>query len=45
MSLAKRATRAVNQVAFGLGGLSTGDLRQLMRIIRKLRLSVGDFAE
>jgi DNA-binding MarR family transcriptional regulator len=44
-SLAKRATRAVNDVAFGLGGLSQGDLEQLTRIIRKLRLSVGDFTD
>lgn len=44
-SLAGQATLAVNRVAFGLGGLSTGDLRHLMRIIRKLRLSVGDFTE
>ena len=43
--LAGRATAAVNEVAFGLGGLSTADLRHLMRIIRKLRLSVGDFTE
>ncbi len=42
-SLAERATAAVNQVAFGLAGLSTADLRSLMRIIRKLRISVGDF--
>jgi DNA-binding MarR family transcriptional regulator len=41
--LAQRATKAVNQMAFGLDGLSTSDLQQLMRIIRKLRLSVGDF--
>ena len=45
MRLARRATKAVNQVAFGLGGLSTGDLRHLMRIIRKLRISAGDFTE
>ncbi len=44
-ALAGRATAAVNEVAFGLGDLSTGDLRHLMRIIRKLRLSVGDFTE
>lgn len=43
--LAKRATLAVNDVAFGLGSLSTGDLQQLMRIIRKLRRGVGDFTE
>ena len=41
--LAKRATRAVNEVAFGLGGLSQSDLRQLMSIITKLRLEAGDF--
>ena len=43
--LATRATVAVNRVSFGLGELSSNDLRQLMRIIRKLRRSVGDFAE
>ena len=41
--LAKRATRAVNEAAFGLGGLSQSDLRQLMSIITKLRLEAGDF--
>ena len=41
--LAKRATRAVNEAAFGLGGLSQSDLRQLMSIITKLRLGAGDF--
>ena len=41
--LAKRATRAVNEVAFGLDGLSPSDLRHLMRIITKLRLGAGDF--
>jgi DNA-binding MarR family transcriptional regulator len=43
--LATRATAAVNDVEFGLGGLSPGDLRHLMRIITKLRLGVGDFKE
>ncbi len=43
--LAKRATLAVNDVAFGLGSLSTADLQQLVRIIRKLRLGVGDFTD
>ena len=42
--LAEQATRAVNGVAFGLDALSHQDLRQLMRIIRKLRQGVGDFA-
>jgi DNA-binding MarR family transcriptional regulator len=41
--LAKRATRAVNEAAFGLGGLSQSDLRRLMSIITKLRLEAGDF--
>jgi len=44
-SLARQATEAVNAVAFGLGTLSAGDLRQLMRIVRKLRLAVGDFTD
>jgi DNA-binding MarR family transcriptional regulator len=42
--LAEQATRAVNGVAFGLDALSHQELRQLMRIIRKLRQGVGDFA-
>jgi DNA-binding MarR family transcriptional regulator len=41
--LARRATRSVNVAAFGLGSLSTGDLQQLMRIVRKLRVGAGDF--
>jgi DNA-binding MarR family transcriptional regulator len=42
--LAKRATKAVNAIEFGLGGLDNQDLQQLIRIIRKLREGVGDFA-
>jgi len=41
--LAKQATKAVNEIAFGLDALSRQDLQQLMRIIRKLRVDVGDF--
>lgn len=41
--LAKEATKAVNAVTFGLDCLDTEDLRQLVRITRKLRKSVGDF--
>lgn len=41
--LAKRATEAVNDVAFGLAALNKQDLRHLVRIIRKLRSSRGDF--
>ena len=43
--LAKRATRAVNGVTFGLATLTDEDLRQLHRIIRKLRQGIGDFAD
>ncbi len=43
--LAKQATRAVNAVTFGLDSLSTEDLQQLNRIIRKLRQGVGDFTD
>jgi DNA-binding MarR family transcriptional regulator len=41
--LALRATKAVNDVAFGLDVLNKQDLQHLMRIIRKLRQGVGDF--
>ncbi len=43
--LAKRATKAVNAVTFGLDSLAAEDLQQLIRITRKLRQSVGDFAD
>ncbi len=43
--LAKEATKAVNAVTFGLGSLSAEDLDQLIRITRRLRQSVGDFAD
>ncbi len=43
--LAKEATRAVNAVTFGLGSLGAEDLRQLVRITRKLRRSIGDFTD
>jgi DNA-binding MarR family transcriptional regulator len=41
--LVQRATRAVNSAAFGLDALSAEDLADLMRIVRKLRIDVGDF--
>jgi DNA-binding MarR family transcriptional regulator len=41
--LAKRATRAVNEVTFGLDSLDRNDQQQLVRILRKLRVGVGDF--
>jgi DNA-binding MarR family transcriptional regulator len=43
--LARRATRAVNGVGFGLDGLDNQDLLQLTRIIRRLRQGVGDFTD
>ncbi len=43
--LAKRATKAVNAVAFGLDSLGAEDLQQLIRITRKLRRSIGDFTD
>jgi DNA-binding MarR family transcriptional regulator len=43
--LAVRATTAVNEAAFGVGSLNQRDLQQLNRILRKLRLSVGDFTD
>lgn len=42
--LAARATEAVNEVSFGLESLSKQDLQHLIRIIRRLRHSIGDFA-
>jgi DNA-binding MarR family transcriptional regulator len=42
-ALVTRATTAVNGVAFGLGVLTNKDLADLMGIIRKLRIEVGDF--
>jgi DNA-binding MarR family transcriptional regulator len=41
--VAEQATKAVTGVAFGLGMLTERELRQLTRIVRKIRLSVGDF--
>jgi DNA-binding MarR family transcriptional regulator len=42
-ALATRATRAVNDIALGLGMLDDRDLRDLFRIIRKIRVHIGDF--
>ncbi|HEX3565834.1 MAG TPA: MarR family transcriptional regulator [Acidimicrobiales bacterium] len=42
-ALATRATRAVNEIALGLGMLDDRDLRDLFRIIRKIRVHIGDF--
>ena len=43
--LALEATRAVNDVAFGLGGLGVRDLEDLQRIIGTLRRGNGDFVD
>jgi DNA-binding MarR family transcriptional regulator len=42
--LARRATRAVNDVTFGLDCLDKNDQQELIRILRKLRVGVGDFS-
>jgi len=41
--LAREATTAVNDIAFGLGRLDVQDLEDLQRIIGTLRRSNGDF--
>ena len=43
--LAREATKAVNDVAFGLGGLDVRDLEDLQRIIGTLRRGNGDFVD
>ena len=37
------ATEAVNAASFGLDALEAGDCRELVRIVRSLRLGRGDF--
>jgi DNA-binding MarR family transcriptional regulator len=44
-ALATRATRAVNEIALGLGMLDDHDLDELFRIIRKIRMHIGDFTD
>jgi DNA-binding MarR family transcriptional regulator len=41
--LARRATTAVNDVAFGVGELADSQMKQLIQIILDLRHSAGDF--
>jgi len=43
--LAREATKAVNDVAFGLGRLDVQDLEDLQRIIGTLRRGNGDFVD
>lgn len=39
----EEATRAVTAASFAMDGLTPPELEQLMRLLRKLRLSAGDF--
>ena len=39
----EEATRAVTAVTYAMDGLSERELEQLIRLLRKLRLSAGDF--
>jgi len=43
--LVERATLAVNAVHFGVGSLDETDQRNLVRVIRELRRTAGDFAD
>jgi DNA-binding MarR family transcriptional regulator len=42
-AVVEEATKAVTEVAFAMDGLSERELEQLIRLLRKLRLSAGDF--
>ena len=42
-ALALVATEAVNEVRFGVGALEPDELRQLVDLVRRLRLAAGDF--
>lgn len=44
-AVVEQATRELHRNAFGLQGLAAGDLRQLFRILRQLRVDAGDFAD
>ena len=39
----EEATQAVTEAAFAMDGLSERELEQLIRLLRKLRFSAGDF--
>ncbi len=43
--LAERATRAVNEIDFGVRGLSTAEQNQFIDLVRQLRRSAGDFSD
>ncbi|MDQ1487646.1 MAG: hypothetical protein QOJ23_160 [Actinomycetota bacterium] len=42
-SVVEEATQAVTAASFAMDGLSERELEQLIRLLRKLRLSAGDF--
>ena len=42
-AVVEEATRAVTEVSFAMDGLTERELEQLIRLLRKLRLSAGDF--
>ena len=44
-AVVEKATRAVTAVSFAMDGLSARELEQLSRLLRRLRLSAGDFED
>ena len=42
-TLVKKATDSVNAIRFGVGVLADDEMEQLVRLVRALRLSTGDF--
>lgn len=43
-AVVEKATAGLNESAFGLSDMSEGELRQLVKVIRKMRLHAGDFS-
>jgi DNA-binding MarR family transcriptional regulator len=43
--IVQKATRRVTAVTFGITGLSAGEMLQLTSLLRKVRLTSGDFSE
>lgn len=43
--LAERATTAVNEIHFGIQGLTKAEQNEFVNIVRKLRLQAGDFSD
>jgi len=42
-ALAAESTKAVNDIRFGMGGLSDRQMRDVIAAVRSLRVSTGDF--